>query len=290
AAAVASAPAAAGPAGFGSVPFAAVPLPVGEFGPAPLDDGRPLVVHGTVDAWARAAETRGARPHPGDAERLRTLRDDRLRRRFLASRLLLRSVLGALVGHDPDRIRLTRTAYGRPYAPDLPDLDFSLSHTGSLLAVAVLRGGRVGVDAERQGRPMSVLEHRMCTPYERAALDARGLRGTARDRELLRLWTLKEAYAKALGTGLRHPPRTFGLDAADPAGRPVLRDAAGAPLTGGWASATHTLPGTQSTTVLSVVAAYRRPPPRPGPHHRSHHGPRPAPSGEPVAFEPGSSR
>ncbi|WP_159026469.1 4'-phosphopantetheinyl transferase family protein [Streptomyces vietnamensis] len=201
-------------------------------------------MHGTVEDWARAAASRRAPPHPGDTARLRALRDDRLRRRFLASRLLLRTTLGALADRDPDGIVLARTALGRPYAPDLPELDFSLSHTGSLLAVAVVRGGRVGVDAERPGRPMSVLEHRMCTPHERAGLDARGLRGTARDAELLRLWTLKEAYAKALGTGLRHPPRTFGLDPADPAGRPTLP--------GTLSTATRTLP---DGTVVGVVSA-----------------------------------
>ncbi|GGT68473.1 MULTISPECIES: 4'-phosphopantetheinyl transferase family protein [Streptomyces] len=265
-------------------PASVAPASLGDFFRDSLGDGRPLVIHGSVERWAQAAEARGTvplgRPYPGDdAERLRTLRDDRLRRRFVASRLMLRSVLGALVGRDPDRIRLTRTALGRPYAPDLPELDFSLSHTGSLLAVAVVRGGRVGVDAERQGRPMSVLEHRMCTPHERAVLDGRGLRGTARDRELLCLWTRKEAYTKALGTGLRRPARTFGLDAADPAGRPVLRDAAGAPLPGGWTAITHTLSETGAETVLSVVAAFRRPPPPSTPNR-----------GEPVAFEPGSSR
>ncbi|MFF4216858.1 MULTISPECIES: 4'-phosphopantetheinyl transferase family protein [Streptomyces] len=226
--------------------------------------GRPLLVHGTVEEWAARAAGRPA--HPDDGERLAGLRDERLRRRFRASRLLLRTTLGALCGRDPDRVRLARTALGRPYAPDLPELDFSLSHTGSLLAVAVLRGGRVGIDAERPGRPMSVLEHRMCTPHERAALDARGLRGAARDAELLRLWTLKEAYTKALGTGLRHPPRTFGLDAADPAGRPAVRDAAGTPLTGRLSTATQLLGG----VLVSVVAA--------------------RPSREPVEFEPGSSR
>ncbi|MFF9770253.1 4'-phosphopantetheinyl transferase family protein [Streptomyces sp. NPDC014636] len=232
--------------------------------PPALDPGRPLLVHGTVEEWAARADAHPG--HPDDAERLDALRDDRMRRRFRASRLLIRTTLGALCGRDPDRVRLARTALGRPYASDLPELDFSLSHTGSLLAVAVLRGGRVGVDAERPGRPMSVLEHRMCTPYERAGLDARGLRGAARDAELLRLWTLKEAYTKALGTGLRHPPRTFGLDSADPAGRPVLRDAAGIPLTGRLTTATHVLDG----VLVSVVAA--------------------RPSREPVEFEPGSSR
>ncbi|MFI8765515.1 4'-phosphopantetheinyl transferase family protein [Streptomyces sp. NPDC053792] len=216
-------------------------------GPGPRP-GRPLLVHGTVEEWARAAESRGGPPHPGDTARLRGLRDDRLRRRFLASRLLLRTTLGALAGRDPDGIALARTALGRPYAPDLPELDFSLSHTGSLLAVAVVRGGRVGVDAERPGRRMSVLEHRMCTPHERAGLDARGLRGTARDAELLRLWTLKEAYTKALGTGLRHPPRTLGLDPADPAGRPALPGVAAGTLR----TATHTLP---DRTVVGVVSA-----------------------------------
>lgn len=214
---------------------------------------QPLLVYATIDDWAPAAETPGLVPDPGDAERLRALRTDRLRRRFLASRLLLRSTLAALSGRAPGQLPLARTALGRPYAPDLPGLEFSLSHTGSLLTVAVLRGGRVGVDAEQPGRHMSVLEHRMCTPHERLGLDVRRLRGAPRDAELLRLWTLKEAFSKVMGTGLRLPPNTFSLESGDPAGRPDVRDARGRVLTGGWSADTHTLSG----ATVSVVAAYR---------------------------------
>ncbi|MFE0733496.1 4'-phosphopantetheinyl transferase family protein [Streptomyces sp. NPDC058855] len=204
--------------------------------------GCPLVVYGHVTDWTPApAEP----PHPDDLARSRALRGAPLRHRFLASRLLLRRTLGAVSGRDPGTVTLARTALGRPYAPDLPELDFSLSHTGPLMAVAVLRGGRVGVDVERTGRAMTTLEHRMCTPHERAALDARGLRGAARDRELLRLWTLKEAYVKALGTGLRHPLRRLGLDPADPAGHPAPPDAPHPPAT-----ASYALPGAWVSVVV----------------------------------------
>nr|WP_234016826.1 4'-phosphopantetheinyl transferase superfamily protein [Streptomyces sp. LaPpAH-108] len=186
--------------------------------------------------------------------------------------------MGTLVGGRPEGVRLSRTVWGRPYAPDLPGLDFSLSHTGSFLVAAVVRDGRIGVDAERSGRVMSVLEHRICTPYERAAFATRVLSGAGRDRELLRLWTLKEAYTKALGTGLRQAPRSFGLDDDDPVGRPVLRDSDGTALTGGLTTVTHTMPwGPGAGVLVSVVAG-----------HRS--SPTPGPSREPVRFEPVSSR
>jgi 4'-phosphopantetheinyl transferase len=79
-------------------------------------------------------------------------------------------------------------------------LDAGLSHTEDVLVVGVARDRIVGVDVEARERSLLDLTGRICHPRELAEL--RGLPPGERNARLLRLWTLKEAYTKALGVGL----------------------------------------------------------------------------------------
>jgi 4'-phosphopantetheinyl transferase len=84
-------------------------------------------------------------------------------------------------------------------------LDFNLSHTPGLAAVAVSRATCVGVDAETIDRSGEHLElaDRYFSPEEARSL--RALPPELRLWRFLELWTLKEAYAKACGMGLSLP-------------------------------------------------------------------------------------
>lgn len=130
---------------------------------------------------------------------------------YAAAHGLLRLTLARLTGLDARAFRVTGPAGTKPavVAPApaaAAGLDVSLTHTDGLAAVAIGRGFRVGVDAEPLDRPVAVedLAADMLAPSERADLDR--LAGeTARRRRFLRLWTLKEAYAKGVGLGLALP-------------------------------------------------------------------------------------
>ncbi|MGY0061526.1 4'-phosphopantetheinyl transferase family protein [Streptomyces sp. LZ34] len=140
-----------------------------------------------------------------DRRRLRTLPRPAARGRFVASRLLLKHLVAAVSGATPEAVCLAYEPGGRPYASCVGTgrVEVSLSHTGELLVAGVSRRGRIGVDVEAAGRPMRYADvgRRLCAPAERAALA--GLAEPERERALLRLWTLKEAYTKALGRGMR---------------------------------------------------------------------------------------
>ncbi|RLV08831.1 hypothetical protein CTZ27_08785 [Streptomyces griseocarneus] len=168
-----------------------------------------VLAYGTVGSWVPDSPADAERLAAADPGRWAALRGERLRARFLASRFLLRSVVGAVAGTSWRAVRPARTHLGRPYIEGLPGLRVSLSHSGPVLAVAVSTHGPVGVDTERVARGTTLPPGRMCTPAEAGRLA--GLREDERAAELLRLWTLKEAYTKALGVGLRRSPRTFGF-------------------------------------------------------------------------------
>ncbi|MFI0967702.1 4'-phosphopantetheinyl transferase family protein [Streptomyces sp. NPDC021080] len=156
-----------------------------------------------------------------DWPRYRRTADPQVRHRFAAARLALKYTAAAALGTDAAELDLAYKIGGRPHLRGLRQIDVALSHTDELIAVAVSRGGRIGIDTEPLSRTLTldVMHERMCTPAERALLN--GLDGPAQTAALLRLWTLKEAYTKALGQGLRLAFNEFAFPAglgAEPSG------------------------------------------------------------------------
>lgn len=151
------------------------------------------------------------------------------RARFGAARLALRQVLARYVEVEPRELVFEYGEHGRPQlAAGLAagDLDFNLSHSGSHALIALLRGGRVGVDLQRiePARDLRGLAERFYAVAEVEAL--RRLEGDAFARTFFQLWSCREAYVKALGTSIAVlPSRRFGFhlegDAAAPRARLV---------------------------------------------------------------------
>jgi 4'-phosphopantetheinyl transferase len=95
-----------------------------------------------------------------------------------------------------------RDGDGKPIVGDgQPQIHFSVSHCSSAVAVAVSPTLRVGIDVESVDQVLSEgVAHTFFSQFERNNLSR--LRSTQRERETLRLWTLKEAFSKLIGTGL----------------------------------------------------------------------------------------
>lgn len=188
--------------------------------PALLDPGlRRLLGHD----WPRY------RQHPAPAGRLS----------LAVSRVALKHTAAAVLLVPAGRLDLARLPGGRPVLRGLgEDLRVSLAHTDELIVVGVSRAGPVGVDAEPAGRRVSfeALRDHVCTAEEAELLAA--LPEEERTDRFLCLWTLKEAYTKALGHGIRRRFSAvgFGWDAA---GNPRL----GGDTAGEWAFATHLVEG-----------------------------------------------
>lgn len=155
--------------------------------------------------------------------RLHRLVFERDRHRFLVSHALLRYVL-SLYGEQPAaNWRFVKGAHGKPQiAPGqgMRAPAFNLSHSGSLALLAVSEGaGPLGVDIEfhRPMRNFQGLATRNFAPSEAARLP--GLDGAELAGEFYDLWTLKEAFVKACGTGLSQSLADFWFSFDRPAGR-----------------------------------------------------------------------
>ncbi|OKJ90953.1 4-phosphopantetheinyl transferase [Streptomyces sp. TSRI0107] len=198
---------------------------------AMADEGT-CVVYAAVDDWLPPdLDSPGLVDDLGpDHLRLVRMPASRNRDRFVASRLLLKSAASAVLGALPRELELAYKPGGRPYLRGIDQLDVGLSHTEGLLVVGLTRFGRIGVDTEPADRRMLELgtELKACTPYELEELQR--VPEERRNRELVRLWTLKEAYSKAIGQGLRFRFTEFGFGTRDAGVRMLRPD--GTPGTG----------------------------------------------------------
>jgi len=162
-------------------------------------------LHALLSAEERA---RGARFHPDN------------RSRFVLTRALVRCVLSRYAPLPPDAWRFENNAYGRPriasalQAADgaLADLDFNLSHTRGLIALAVGRRRAIGIDVEHIAvrRVSPLLPKRYFSAQEVEALAE--VPESLRQQRFFEYWTFKESYIKARGMGLSLPLQRFSFD------------------------------------------------------------------------------
>jgi phosphopantetheinyl transferase len=135
-----------------------------------------------------------------------------LRHRRRASFVFRRQFLAPWLAVDPAAVHFAHLPGGRPCLDRSrhgPVIDFNLSHSGSLMAVAVAHPRlRVGIDVE-QLRPLEQrpsLARRILSPRERSLGEVED------DRTLLEYWVAKEAAVKATGDALTIDPRGIEID------------------------------------------------------------------------------
>ena len=103
--------------------------------------------------------------------------------------------------------------HGKPSLASHPELHFSLSHSGHYVACA-LGSSELGVDIQHQVKVNEGVVRRVCSEAEIEWLDAQDEAGRAVG--FLRLWSLKESWFKAVGTGLTDDYPYFDLTGSSP--------------------------------------------------------------------------
>ena len=166
-----------------------------------------------------------------EKERARRFRNIRDRKRYLIARGSLRRLLGYYVVGEPDRLRFTYDAFGKPSLDGQTSeavLNFSVSHSEDQALFGFARERRIGVDLEYVRADIDVLglAKRYFSPDEFRQL--RRLPANEQREAFYCAWTRKEAYLKACGESL-----SFGLERVEvsfsPAEPPRIRAVAGVP-------------------------------------------------------------
>ncbi|MEU9103640.1 4'-phosphopantetheinyl transferase superfamily protein [Streptomyces xanthophaeus] len=183
-------------------------------GDAPRTGALPRGADATVWSLDITRDVVGGHPLDGASAMLDAAERDRAgrllreadRHRYLASHVGLRVLLGGYLGLAPEKVTLVREdcpccggPHGRPAVAG-GAVHFSLSHSEDV-AYFAFAGVPVGVDVE--GIPGAAAAADILTtlhPAETAELTA--LPEADRRTALARVWSRKEAYLKATGTGL----------------------------------------------------------------------------------------
>ena len=149
---------------------------------------------------------------PDESERADRIIVEEKRSQRASSRAQLRRILSMYVDAEPRDLRFEYGEHGKPTLVDHADLSFNLSHSEKVGLVAVSKRVRVGIDVEhaREGRDFSGLAVRFFSAEERDVFGR--LPESDRQAAFYRAWTRKEAYLKALGTGLSFPSNGFTID------------------------------------------------------------------------------
>ncbi len=159
-----------------------------------------------------------------EVERADRFRFERHATAFVANRARLRLLLGRYLQQDAAGIAFHYNAYGKPRLEN-EGLEFNLTHTAGLAAVALREGGRIGIDLERSTRTTDalLLAHRYFSPTEIDALEHCDNAGELHA-AFLRCWTRKEAFLKALGDGLSRPLSGFSVSCNEEPGKLLACD------------------------------------------------------------------
>lgn len=166
------------------------------FAPAALSDGR-------IDVWwidLERADASGATLTIEERIRSERFKLEVLRRRYLATRGAVRKILAAYLDCRGVDVKLSVGAHGKPMVVG-GGLRFNLAHSGDLAVLAVSSSQDVGIDCEAMRGEPAV--DRIMSNVECAACAARP--SEQRAALIYRLWTRKEALAKATGRGLTLP-------------------------------------------------------------------------------------
>lgn len=141
-----------------------------------------------------------------DLGRAAKMRDPEARRRWIASRGLVRALLGEWVSADPSTLVFEIGRYGKPRLK-LAGPTFNVSHSGRLAVCAICEDQEVGVDVEvsdrGSGRRDDVAVARRVLG-ESVAGELSALSGEERAVAFLKAWVAHEAVVKCLGVGIGH--------------------------------------------------------------------------------------
>ena len=130
-------------------------------------------------------------------ERIARMRRDTDKALALTAHRLLCYTLKTVCGFMPQPADFMLEPKGKPYIKSVPDVHFSLSHSGGM-AMCALHDSPVGADIEQRRSVGAGVAERIMTAEELC------LYTEAPDRQLFffQIWTLKEAFVKYRGTGL----------------------------------------------------------------------------------------
>lgn len=149
-----------------------------------------------------------------ERKRADRLRFNEGRSKFIQARGALRTILGKYLNLHPNKVVFDYNKSGKPGLQSRinpRNVKFNLSHSSNLAIYAVTNNREVGVDVEylRDVKRADKIIERFFSPDEREFYRSRP--PAMKKLAFFQLWTRKEAYTKAMGTGISLPPDDYAF-------------------------------------------------------------------------------
>ncbi|MBE2975819.1 4'-phosphopantetheinyl transferase family protein [Priestia megaterium] len=129
---------------------------------------------------------------------------------FVASRSILRMLLGFYTGLNPREIRLSYGPYGKPFLEAGSNINFNISHSNQFILLAFTKKRMIGADIEYiQKVDVESIMQQFSSPQEYSTFC--NLDELHKQKSFFKWWTRKEAYIKATGTGLMQCLKDFDV-------------------------------------------------------------------------------
>ena len=164
-------------------------------------------------------------------------RTEELRHRYCVAHGALRHLLARKLDRAPADLCFGQGPAGKPAI--LPRQGtapphFNLSHSDNMALIAISESRPIGIDIERyrKGIDVAMLTQQYFAPGE--ARQILSLPDAEQARAFLTCWTRKEAYLKAMGSGLSTPLDSFEISALPSAAPRLLTVAGDAQATNRW--------------------------------------------------------
>lgn len=130
--------------------------------------------------------------------------------RSLMGETMIRLAAAADLKLPFEAIRFQTGEFGKPELVGIPHYHFNVSHSGDWVVLFTSEEGhRVGIDVEQVGELNWQVAEAVLTDRELA--DLRKQAPNQQPPYFYRLWTMKECFIKAVGTGLSMPLKDFSI-------------------------------------------------------------------------------
>ena len=130
--------------------------------------------------------------------------------RFAASRAALRLLLGRYLDRGPASIEFAYSDHGKPIlVGETASIGFNVSHSGNWTLIAITKNTDVGVDIEEINANVDIHEVAAMVFSQKESAHFFSLSIDAQRTFFFEVWTIKEAFLKAEGSGLAISPSSI---------------------------------------------------------------------------------
>ena len=145
-----------------------------------------------------------------DKTRLNSIKSSKSRNVFIRSHSMLNALLVNELEIDINKLEFAYNTHGKPFLStnifNSSKLYFSLSHSDSGITIAISKNFEIGIDLEdnskRKLESCQKISKRFFSNTEQKYLNEALNHTNEFKSRFFKIWTLKEAYLKAIGTGI----------------------------------------------------------------------------------------